>query len=413
MLRRSIARSYGFAGRRPSAKPRRGAVIVLVAFCLAILLAMAAFSTDIGYICLSQTQLQTAADAAALAAAQQCLLPNVASGQTQDAVSAAIVGKAQTAAATFALRNQAAGVDVSLRLSDIVVGSQASSPYAAVVPWKAGQPFPNAVRVVARRDTLANGPLSLFFGPLLGVQHSNVTASATAAFEIGRYHITGFNSPAGGVNAKLLPIAIDANAWSQFRSSGCSADGSCSDNYTASTVMPDSPVQPPANVSCGGDGIPELVGAYPDKTAPGNFGLVNLSASGGCNADVANWILHGASPTDLASFGPQGLQAAPDSPATLSGNTGLTSSNVVDFAAVIGQPRIVPLYASYNGNGANATYSIVGFAGVTVVCATGRGANISIVLQPALVVDSTAVSTPSATTVGDFVYPRVPLALTQ
>lgn len=386
---------------------------MLVAFCLVFLLAMAAFSTDIGYICLAQTQLQTTADAAALAGAQQCLLPNVATSQSQDAVSAATISQAQSAAASFALRNQAAGVAVRLRSSDIVVGSQASSPNATLAPWKPGQPFPNAVQVVARRDTLANGPLSLFFAPLLGVRNSSVAATATAAFETGRYRITGFRSSAGGVNAKLLPIAIDVNTWTQFRSSGCSADGSCTDNYTASTVMPDSPVQPPANVSCGGDGIPELVGAYPDKTAPGNFGLVNLSASGGCNADIANWILNGASPTDLASFGPQGLQAAPDAPATLNGNTGLTSSNVADFAAIIGQPRIVPLYASYGGNGANASYSIVGFAGVTVVCATGHGANISIIFQPALTVDSTAVSTPSATTVGDFVYPRVPLALTQ
>ena len=413
MLRRRAARSLGFAGGRCFAKPRRGAAIVLVAVCLVIMLAMAAFSTDIGYICLAQTQLQTAADAAALAGAQQCLLPSVASGPQQDPVSAAIVGKAQAAAASFAQRNQAAGIDISLRTSDIVVGSQASSPNAAVTPWRAGQPSPNAVQVVARRDSLANGPLSLFFAPLLGVQHSNLTATATAAFETGRYNIVGFNSPPGGVNAKLLPIAIDVNTWTHFRSNGCSDDDSCTDNYTASAVMPDSPVQPPANVSGGGDGIPELVGAYPHEAEAGNFGLVNLSASGGANADVSHWILNGASPADLASFGPQGLQATPGAPATLDGNPGLDSSNVADFAAIIGQPRIVPLYASNAGEGANATYSIVGFAGATVVCATGHGSHISIILQPALVVDSTAVSNPSAATVGGFVYPRVPLALTR
>lgn len=399
--------------RRHHSKSRTGAVIVLVALFLVVVLAVAAFSTDVGYICLAQTQLQTAADAAALAGAQQCLLPGVPGSAQFDAVCAQTVRQAQSAAASFARRNQAGGVGVSLPSADITVGYQSSSPGAAVTAWQAGQPAPNAVRVVARRDATANGPLALFFAPLLGVEHSSLQAVATAAYETGRYSVTGFQ-PAGQ-NAKLLPIAIDVNTWTQFRNSGCSADGVCHDDYTAELVLPDSPVRPPANVSAGGDGIPELLGAYPLKTAPGNFGTVDLSASGGgCgNANVSSWILNGASAGDLSSFGPQGLEATPAAPASMRGNPGLTSSDVRDFAAIVGQPRIVPLYSSYSGNGANACYSIVGFAGVTVVHAAGAGSNISIILQPALVVDPTAATSSSAATLGDFVYPRVPLALTQ
>ncbi|HUY88332.1 MAG TPA: pilus assembly protein TadG-related protein [Pirellulales bacterium] len=397
--------------RRRRSKSRKGAVIVLVALFLVVVLAMAAFSTDVGYICLTQTQLQTAADAAALAGAQKCLLPSVPGSAQFDAVCAQTVRQAQSAAAAYARQNQAGGVDISLASADITVGNQASFPGAPVTAWQAGL-SPNAVQVVTRRDAIANGPLALFFAPLLGVEHSSLKATATAAYETGRYSVTGF-SPASGQNAKLLPIAIDVGTWTQFRSTGCSANGASYDDYTAGLVLPDSSVEPPANVSAGGDGIPELVGAYPQKTAPGNFGLVDLSASGGCNGDIANWILNGASAGDLSSFGPQGLQATSGAPAALRGNTGLTSCDVRDFAAIVGQPRIVPLYSSYSGNGANAGYSIVGFAGVTVVHAAGAGSNISIILQPALVVDSTAATSSSAATLGDFVYPRVPLALTR
>src|SRR5205085_7656755 len=80
------------------------------------------------------------------------------------------------------------------------------------------------------------------------------------------------------------------------------------------------------------------------------------------------------------------------SPLTMSAGPGLKSSLVSDLASIIGQPRCVPLFSSYGGNGANATYTVVGFAGVTVVQATGSGSNIQVTLQPAIVIDSTATS---------------------
>src|SRR5260370_42518864 len=51
--------------------PRRGAIIPLFAILLIPLVGMLAFSIDIGYIALVKTDLQTAADAAALAGAEK------------------------------------------------------------------------------------------------------------------------------------------------------------------------------------------------------------------------------------------------------------------------------------------------------------------------------------------------------
>jgi len=49
--------------------PRRGAMLVLVAFMMVALLGMAVFAVDVGWIVTNRTQLQSAADAAALAGA--------------------------------------------------------------------------------------------------------------------------------------------------------------------------------------------------------------------------------------------------------------------------------------------------------------------------------------------------------
>jgi hypothetical protein len=86
---------------------------------------------------------------------------------------------------------------------------------------------------------------------------------------------------------------------------------------------------------------------------------------------------------------------------------------VPDFAAIIGQPRSIPLYKTYDGNGNNTTYEIVGFAGVTVVKAEGRGSNIDITFQPVIVIDPTATPGASETNVSTFVYSDSPIVLTR
>jgi hypothetical protein len=60
--------------------------------------------------------------------------------------------------------------------------------------------------------------------------------------------------------------------------------------------------------------------------------------------------------------------------------------------ATIGAPSPGNNYVAASGNGQNATYAIIGFAGVTVTQAIGTGNNnMTIAIQPAAVVDPTAV----------------------
>jgi hypothetical protein len=59
------------AGPRQRGRKRRGNVIVLSAFLMIVVMAMAAFSVDVGYICLMRGEIQRAVDAAALAGAAE------------------------------------------------------------------------------------------------------------------------------------------------------------------------------------------------------------------------------------------------------------------------------------------------------------------------------------------------------
>src|SRR5690606_13093392 len=58
-----------FSSQRRAASQRQGNILILAAFLMLIMLGMVAFSVDVGYIATVKTELQAAADSAALAAA--------------------------------------------------------------------------------------------------------------------------------------------------------------------------------------------------------------------------------------------------------------------------------------------------------------------------------------------------------
>src|SRR6266851_2982452 len=91
-------------------KPRRrGAVLPLTAILLIFLMGMVAFSVDLGYICMTQGQLQTAADAAALAGAAKLIKPTTQSSTSQDFLAQQAIVNAKAESIRFAKYNLAAG----------------------------------------------------------------------------------------------------------------------------------------------------------------------------------------------------------------------------------------------------------------------------------------------------------------
>ncbi|MGE5755238.1 MAG: TadE/TadG family type IV pilus assembly protein [Planctomycetaceae bacterium] len=379
---------------------RRGNILLLSASLLPVLLGLAAFTIDMGYMILANSQLSNTADAAALAGVSGLLpLQTLAVGETtapDQATQVPYINTARTRAAAFAALNKAGGTSITIpdaRLTaDILVGYQAN-PGDTVSTTSPN--LPNAVAVTVRRDTQANGPISLFFAPVLGVPTYSTTATATAAFK--PLTVTSFKSTPG-LRAKLLPVAVAANLWRDLMTNGVSPDGASHDTYTVR--LPTNSITPPNNVTTAPDNVPEFTDAYGDKTSPGNFGLVSLGHPASSDPTFSDWITKGPDSTDIQYLLDNNLlpitpNKSGEFPAWDAG-PGLKSNLVTDLNDIIGQPRIVPLYNTYSGQGTGATYNIVGFAGVTVVQATDRGNNIQITLQPIPVTDPTAIATPTA-----------------
>ncbi|MBX3350054.1 MAG: pilus assembly protein [Nitrospira sp.] len=185
-----------------------GAMAVMTAIFLVVLLTMAAAAIDVGHALVARNELQNAADAAALAGARtlgiayEGMTPaEMATYTLTGGDQAAVVAAAQ---ATSVL-NKAAAVDVSVNAADVSIGLWDSATHT----FTATTAQPRAVNVVTHRDGSANGPISTFLAGIIGMSTVNVSAVATA-------ELTAIGStPPGALD---FPIMISELFFSQF---GC------------------------------------------------------------------------------------------------------------------------------------------------------------------------------------------------
>ena len=369
----------------PSAR-RRGAIVPFMALMLVAIMGFVALAVDLGYIAMVHAQLQNAADSASLAGASQLLDKSVLSGSpNQDTAK----NNARTQAQSFSHKNYGGGVALTLDANtgndaggDIVCGYLANpSDHTQALTFTQ---FPNAVKVRVHRDGTRNGALSLFFANALGQSNEGMQAKATAVYEGG---ITGFKIHASGSSTcKLLPYALDINIWnSQI------VNGGGSDDFTRNSTT--------GVVSSGGDGIPECKlfpltnGGGGGGIQPGNFGTINIGASNNSTAALSRQILNGPNADDLSYYNNGVLQLDPTTNTlNVNGDTGISAGAKDELASIIGQPRVIPLYSSVTGNGNNANYTIVGFAGIVIteVVLTGSLSSKHITIQPCYVIDANA-----------------------
>jgi hypothetical protein len=163
-------------------KGNRGAVVVLVAFLLFVLLGIAAFAIDFGYRHVVRNELQNAADAAALAAARELsvIYQSLSYGEQQSYVCnrSDIVPVAQQAA----LENYAGDVaQLILNDADVLIGKWAVWQTISASSRSNDYNQPDAVMATVRRQEGANGPISTFFAQIFKVETMGVAARATAA----------------------------------------------------------------------------------------------------------------------------------------------------------------------------------------------------------------------------------------
>lgn len=148
---------------------RRGAMLVLVAITLIILLIAAAFSVDVAYMYLVREELHIATDVAAKAAVAELSR----GGTKSDAIDQAIA---------YAAKNSVAGGPLHLTSSDIEVGGVTCVANGRWL-FTTDSSQLTAASVTARmtEDTAA-GAVNLYFGRLLGVNKFRPTMTSTAAF---------------------------------------------------------------------------------------------------------------------------------------------------------------------------------------------------------------------------------------
>ncbi|HSE58359.1 MAG TPA: TadE/TadG family type IV pilus assembly protein [Nitrospiraceae bacterium] len=185
-----------------------GAAAVMVAITLTVLLAMGAAAIDIGHALVARNELQNVADAAALAGTRALGL--IYEGMTPSAqqaynLSSGDAGNVIAAVQSTASLNAAAGTTISVNAGDIQIGIW--DPATRTLTPTAAQP--KAVRVIARRDGSANGPISTFLAGVVGMTSVSVNAVATADMTA-----VGQTSP-GQLD---VPFAISEYYFTQF---GC------------------------------------------------------------------------------------------------------------------------------------------------------------------------------------------------
>lgn len=315
---------------RPLRIRRRGAIVVLAAILLPVLGGMIAFGVDYGFLVKAQSDLQRAADAAALASVQSILSDESESGDVETV---------REIVREYATRNLGA---FTVADSDIEVG-RFDPATIHVSPTLLSDGTFDAVRVTFRRDGESNPRAPLFFARLFGQNETALVASATAVLQKAQH------LPAG---ANVLPFATPQSVWDEM---------SVGDRWD---VYGDGKMKD----SAGSD-------------IPGNWGTVDIgAANNSTNEGLNEQILNGLRQSDLDALYADGRigQASyidSSSPAWMNADTGLSSGLKHSVQEVHGMKRIVPIFDQSNaGTGNNLEFRIVKWGVVTVVDSNWHGA---------------------------------------
>ncbi|UCG31553.1 MAG: hypothetical protein JSU68_07785 [Phycisphaerales bacterium] len=382
---------------------RRGAIVVYVAASGVVLMGFAALAVDAGRLYLGKTELQVAADAAALAGANELLNERRLHGDGELLTSFQL---ARQQAGAVAGSNPVLGIGPQIDYNpdngadgDLVIG-YLSTMYntGEAISFSDVTEF-NAVKVRVRRDATHNGPVGLMFARVLGIETADLVAEATAAFHHG---IIGFRAPSETGTVGLMPMALRESFWDLLMGTVAGENANYQDNYAYDPLT--------GQVTPGQDGLPEL-NLYPgvgeEQLPPGNFGTVDIGGDNNATSDIERQLLEGVSADDLSYHG--GELSLADGPFILNGDTGLSSGLKDELDAIIGQPRTIPLFSEVSGPGDNSVFTIVKFAGVRVMDAklTGAMKFKCVLLQPAIAMDDGAIFGGDGTTSEHVYHPPV------
>ncbi len=322
--------------------PRRGNVLILFAALLPVTVGGMALSVDLGVIGTGKAQLQAAADSAALEGAARLAF------NREGIPAATLSSRAISSASARLTGSQVLQQNISAGLTQVQV-----------------LPSGDGVSVQAQH------PIAPVFAKLFGAGNLVAQASATARAE--PLHPAPFTS-VGGDPVNLLPIVLDKSTYQAMLA------GTTTDQYRWNTTL--------KRVDSGSDGIEESK-LYPVKDGlPGNWGTVKIGVSNNSTSVLGDQIRNGITPAQMATFPNSTIQLdyslTPPS-ITFEGNPGISAGIKDDLTSIIGKPVFVPIYDQSGGNGNNAWYRVVAFAGARILDVDFKGNPKYVIIQPAQV----------------------------
>lgn len=377
------------------ARPRHGFVSGTVVLATILLLAVIGLALELGLLYHVELQLQNACDSAALAGAPALLDEDVL--RTSTAIDQADnVLAAQQAALDFGTSNVAAGMPMTFNVSDdndpqsdIVVGwvedpNDRRSPF---IPWTGTEPY-NTLQVRGVRSRARSNAVPLWLGSLFGIASADVRAEARATLD---QRVYGFR-PIGNTSTPVVPLAVlhqgTAEAWIE---QATAAAAGTNDNFAVDSLT--------RAIQAASDGIPEielrmaLAGAGDDDDTTGNVVGLLLGSDHFKSGLFERQLNVGLQAGDLQAWG--GQLALDDSGSLLvPGVDRLPQSVIALMQSIAGQNRVWPLFGSMSEIGGEPHYALTGFAAGRLVEARVEDAEIVLVVQPSVLVTSTALVRP-------------------
>jgi hypothetical protein len=402
---------------------------------------------------MSRTQLHVAADASALAAGTELMdglgydPPETNDKVVEDATEQAVIYAGFNGNAELESTHLDEARD--FEFGEATFDSAGCNCWAKK-PASEGADHYNYVEVSPLRNQAGSGdgdgPISLMFARMLGVDTTSIHATATAAL----LPANGFRVTEDDDRANVMPFAFKEDLWDRFvraqeyykenpgvlglpssqlddildeegpypdeplfgayedRNNNGNYDGGnefvplFSDSF-ARTEDPD--VANEGTVTAGADGRLEI-NIYPrnlsvGENTSGNFGTVDFGTESNSTSELSRQISEGLNADDLSHYENNEIVLSPDDPLDETGDTGVSAGIKSALDSIKGDCRAIALFSTVNGPGNNAVFNLVRFISATVVDVKLNGNPKQLRVQPCLLIDDSTVPDTEDDDIGD------------
>lgn len=351
--------------------------VLVVGACLALVF-------DRLWLDAAQVELQTAAEAAALAGAGQLATDARLNPKTVD-----LTTPAREAAIAIGQKNFSVGTPVDLQSGeqgDVQIGTIEMSPETGESVFVAETDRPTTCVVRAARLRSRGNPVALLIRTATGRSSGDAQAFAEASVD---NRIIGVqpndNSPVPALPLAILHTHVDPRRHDTWQRQIDMRFGPDRYSYDAAT----------GSVIAGSDGIPEIIlhtaSPHADKDDAAKVNLLTIDIGNGLiESRVASQVKTGWTVRDLKNFGEE--FRTDQGPQTLDSDASLVGPVHDELQQLVGQSRICGLYTNHQTTSRTLGHAAVGdLVGIRLLAIEDAGGQqLHITVQPAVIATRTA-----------------------